>query len=719
MTSGKRTILFTFLLLPLTATMVFAILQIHLYEHAHLLLYLCFYFFVAIISLCIVLYLIRDFRINMREKADRAGGYEDRFKALIENSYDAILLIDSSLKTIYRSPSAVRITGWSNDDDLTSAPGKFIYPDDAVMVGEIFSKTMENPGIPFPVLFRCLHKKGHFIWLEGSLTNMLASEPVKAFVFNARDATQRIESERQLEKTNREFSDYKFALDASSIVAITDQKGIITQVNENFCRISKYDSAELIGRNHKIISSGFHSKYFISNLWNTIQGGNIWRGELKNKAKDGSMYWVDTTIVPFLDSDQKPYQYIAIRSDITERKNAENVLKIAEEKVVESEKLYKSLFENLLQGYAYCKGIFEEEELVDFIYLAVNTKYESMTGFSDLRGKKVSVVNPDLIGSDQEYTKILGRVCLTGKPERFETYVERLDKWFSTSIYCPAVGYFVGLMDDISDQKKAERKNNLLNIELERKVTLRTQELKTKNEEIEAFSYSVSHDLRAPLRSIIGFTSILEEDYSSKLDAEARRLTGVIRKSAQKMGYLIDDLLAFSKLGRQEINKTQIETGKMVEQVILELENKSSRSQISWVIHPLASSFGDINSIHQVWVNFLSNAMKYSAGRSSPKIEISSYTEGHEVVFRIDDNGVGFDPKYTAKLFKVFQRLHAMNEFEGTGVGLAIVERIISRHGGRVWATGEVGKGASFYFSMPEKNKGMGKQIIKNNHNGS
>lgn len=235
--------------------------------------------------------------------------------------------------------------------------------------------------------------------------------------------------------------------------------------------------------------------------------------------------------------------------------------------------------------------------------------------------------------------------------------------------------------------------------------TLET-ELKKTNAELEAFTYSVSHDLRAPLRGIIGFTTILEEDYASKLDDEARRITGIIKENTEKMGHLIDDLLAFSRMGKQELMKTELLTDKVIDEVIAELTTQNSSrttGQITWNIGPLPPVFADKNTLRQVWINLLSNAIKYSSTRSQPIIAIDTYRENNFIVFRIKDNGVGFDAQYSSKLFKVFQRLHSPEEFEGTGVGLALVEKVISRHGGRVWAEGRVGEGATFYFSLPDQ----------------
>lgn len=257
---------------------------------------------------------------------------------------------------------------------------------------------------------------------------------------------------------------------------------------------------------------------------------------------------------------------------------------------------------------------------------------------------------------------------------------------------------FNNMLAQIENQNKTL---NEFNVTLERKVKERTLQMESANKELEAFSYSVSHDLRAPLRGIIGFAAMLEEDYGSKLDNEARRITSVIRNNTLKMGYLIDDLLTFSRMARQDIVKTNILTGLMVEEVIKELVPEDKIGKISWIIHHVPDVKGDINAIRQVWINLISNAIKYSGNKAQPLIEIGFFDEWGQAAFFVKDNGVGFDEKYKDKLFKVFQRLHSADEFEGTGVGLAIIEKIISKHGGKVWAEGEVDKGAAFYFSLP------------------
>ena len=236
--------------------------------------------------------------------------------------------------------------------------------------------------------------------------------------------------------------------------------------------------------------------------------------------------------------------------------------------------------------------------------------------------------------------------------------------------------------------------------DITRRKTLEN-ELKRTNAEVEAFTYSVSHDLRAPLRGIVGFTAMLEEDYASKLDDEAKRITNVIKTNALNMGRLIDDLLAFSRMGRKEMVKTKVDMRKIVDEVLRDFVSEAKTPGLQVEVEELSEVSADVGTIRQVWINLISNAIKYSSKKTNPLIQIGSFTKNAQHVFFVKDNGVGFDENYKDKLFKVFQRLHSAEDFEGTGVGLALVDKIIAKHGGEVWATGEVGKGATFYFSLP------------------
>ncbi len=508
---------------------------------------------------------------RVKERTEQVSKSEKRFKALVENNDGIITLMDENFETIYRSPSSERITGWSSEERKVVGTYEQNHPDDAAYLAEIMKNVSENPGKPFDITIRTKHKLGHYLWLEGVITNMINDPSVGAIVTNLRD--------------------------------ITIQKAAV----------------EALGK---------------------------------------------------------------------------------------SEKLYRSLFENMLHGFAYCEAIREKGQLKDYIYLAVNNQYESLTGLKNITGKKISDIMPGLLESDPEYAETINRVVSTGRPEKFETYVKPFNKWLSIALYSPAREHFVGLINNITEQKLAEKKIKKINTELEERVIKRTEQLRRSNEELEAFSYSVSHDLRAPLRAIIGFTAMLEEDYLDKFDEEAKRITSVIKSNTIKMGQLIDDLLSFSRMGRQDILKSNIDAGELIKEIIADLNTKDNNiKRVDWTIHPLPLIKADINTIRQVWINLISNAIKYSSNVSKPKIEIGSFSENGAVVFSIRDNGIGFDERYKNKLFKVFQRLHTTAEFEGTGIGLAIVDKIVSKHGGKVWAEAKVNEGACFYFSIPNNDR--------------
>jgi signal transduction histidine kinase len=264
----------------------------------------------------------------------------------------------------------------------------------------------------------------------------------------------------------------------------------------------------------------------------------------------------------------------------------------------------------------------------------------------------------------------------------------------------------IGTLTDAFNQMliEIEEQNHSLsgfNQKLEQKVMERTIEIEAANKELESFSYSISHDLRAPLRSIHGYTNILAEEYAGKLDDEAKRLMGIILNNTKKMSQLIDDLLEFSRLGRKGLRKANVSMMSIVESVWQELNVMEDR-KIEFILRPLPDACADSSTIRQVWVNLISNALKYTRNNERTVIEISSEKKDGAIIYFIKDNGTGFDMEYYDKLFGVFQRLHSQKEFEGTGVGLAIVQRIIIKHGGRIWAEAEVGKGASFYFKLPD-----------------
>jgi signal transduction histidine kinase len=250
------------------------------------------------------------------------------------------------------------------------------------------------------------------------------------------------------------------------------------------------------------------------------------------------------------------------------------------------------------------------------------------------------------------------------------------------------------------DIKAAEMEILELNRKLEKKVEQGTEQVLAANKELEAFSYSVSHDLRAPLRAIDGYTRMLEEDYSKLLDDEGRRLLATVQSNAKRMGVLIDDLLSFSRLGKKELVKTDVNMTGNASAALTEI-NKTLVHRAAIMIDELEPAVADYSLMSHVFINLIDNALKFSSKKEKPVVRIRSEKVNNEIIYSVNDNGAGFDMQYVNKLFNVFQRLHSLEDFEGTGIGLAIVQRIIKKHGGRVWAEGKTGEGATFYFTLP------------------
>jgi len=371
----------------------------------------------------------------------------------------------------------------------------------------------------------------------------------------------------------------------------------------------------------------------------------------------------------------------------------------------ESEERYHTLFNTLLEGFCIIEVLFDADDRpIDYRFLEINSAFEAQTGLRNAQGKLMRELAPE---HEEHWFQIYGKVALTGESARFVTEAKALNRWYDVSAY--RVGgrdsrKVAILFNNITEVKRAEAEIRALNVELEQRVVDRTQQLEATNKELEAFSYSVSHDLRSPLRAIDGFCRILTEDYGDKLDDEGKRLLGVVRDNSRKMGQLIDDLLEFSRLGRKPLSAAVIHTQRLVEEALGELQAGNERRP-QFTLGALPPAYGDAVLIKQAWVNLLDNAIKFSGKHEQPVIEVSGHENGAENVYCVKDNGAGFDMRYYDKLFGVFQRLHRTEEFEGTGVGLAIVQRVVARHGGRVWAKAEVGKGAAFYFSLPKENQ--------------
>lgn len=727
---------------------------------------------------------------------------EKRFKALIENNHDIATLYDESLRLIYRSPSSTRLTGWT-DADMKDIDGiTKIHTDDRENMQQIIAASIANPGKAFPYLFRYLHKNGNYIWLEGTATKLVKKDDIYGLVFNSRDVTERVALEQLLKKANTLARIGSWEVDMlKQTVYWSDITREIHETENNY----QPDLATGIN----FYKQGSSRDLITKKVNEAIESGKLWDEELLIVTGKNNERWIRTIGEAEFVNGQCKRLYGSFQ-DIDQRRKAE-------ERIIESEKKFRSLIENSAEGitltdafsnvtyrspgsykitgnlptdqainlthpddlpaikntlaeilqspgiptpfqgrflhqsgnYIWLEGTFTNLLDMDGVN-AIVTNYRDITKRKELEEQlyksnvlarigswEINMVkatvylsdiareiheteidfDPGLTAGINFYKAGYSRNTITQKIDDAVEFAKPWDEELqivtakNNERWVRSIGEarFVngicvklyGSLQDIDVRKKAEQKIKDINVELEEKVLQRTKELQEANSQMEAFSYSISHDLRAPLRAIIGYTSMLEEDYAERLDQEARRITTVIKNNTLKMSNLIDDLLNFSRMGRQQLIKTHVNSSQLVSEIVADMENGNGYHPVEWMIAALPFINADPKTLKQVWINLISNAVKYSGKNPYPKIEIGTFHKDGQVVFFVKDNGVGFDENYKDKLFKVFQRLHSAEEFEGTGVGLAIVEKIVSRHGGKVWAEGILNKGASFYFSLP------------------
>ena len=624
---------------------------------------------------------------------------ERRFRSLIENSYDIVSINDENFNSIYRSSASERITGWTNEERLALGPGDLIHPEDHQQLGEVMKNVLANPGVPFAIDFRTLHRQGNYIYMDGMITNMLHDPAIKGIVSNVRDVTQTRKAEERLVESERIYRTIASGI-PGSVICLIDREYRYLLIEGDMLEKLGYSKEQLLGQKAQDV---IPVKRFAEVL---PFFERVFRGEAFNFDSERGEYHVLSRYVPLFDEGNEVYAAMIVTIDVTELKRAERRIvelnigleqKVAE-RTAQLETVNKNLEYNILQvkeSEEKFSKIFDTSpvgisiaSLHEGVIIDANKSFLQISGFTYDEVIGHTSLELNMIDADDR-DKIKQELYATGKVRDKEVLVynksgEKFPVLLSLDQFSMAnAEYAITIVYDISERKKAE------------------DQLLAANKELEAFSYSVSHDLRAPLRAVNGYARIMEEDYSDILDNEGRRLLKVIKDSGTRMGTLIDDLLGFSRLGRKEINKSLIDMNLLVENIIKETTDSDEHTATIQAekLHPVS---GDFALLNHVMVNLISNAVKYSSKNAAPHVVISSKKENKQVIYSVSDNGVGFDMKYAHKLFGVFQRLHSGDEFQGTGVGLAIVQRIINKHGGRVWAQAKLNEGATFSFSIPE-----------------
>jgi PAS domain S-box-containing protein len=533
-----------------------------------------------------------------------------------------------------------------------------------------------------------IDKDGNFYWVDTTIVPFLNEygRPYQ-YISIGSDITERKKAEEELQKTIREISDYKYALNESAIIAITDQRGIITHVNDNFCKISKYSHDELIGKDHRIINSGHHSKEFIKELWGTIAKGKVWKGEIKNEAKDGSAYWVDTTIVPFLNEYGRPYQYVAIRSDITERKKGEEEL----QKTIREISDYKyALDESAIIAITNQKGIITH----------VNDNFCKISKYSyeELIGQDHRIINSE--HHSKEFIKDLWTTIANGKIWKGELKNKAKDGsfyWVYTTIVPFLNEYdkpyqYVAIRSDITKRKKGEEELNRY-----------ANTLEIANRQLVDFTNIVSHNLRGPMVNIRAFLEFLKETDDK---AEQKELIENMTKTVNHLNGVFEELIETVQIKQDtEIKLDEIVLKEALNKVLLgfEMQIKLDKADIQIDFDEAPVIKYPHKYLDSLFLNLISNAFKYKSSKRNPVIKIKTQIRNESIILSVSDNGLGIDlEKHKNSLFKIRKTFH--DHPEAKGFGLFMTKTQIEAMGGTIWAESTLGEGTTFFVEIKNKN---------------
>jgi PAS domain S-box-containing protein len=643
---------------------------------------------------------VETIHTSLSKAIDKASLANDQLRNHIDNSPLALVEWDKHLRVKKWSHQAERIFGWTFREVAGRNPFEwgFIYEEDKAMVENTMQNLFSSEKTNLVISNRNYTKQGdivHCVWYNSVLHDR--NGKVLSVFSQVDDVTSQRKTEKMLADSEEQ---HRSLVEISQEAILINQENRIVFINPAGMRLFGAETREqLIG---KPTIHRFHSDYhdiIRSRVKKLYNGESVPVIEEKIVRLDGAVVDVEVAATAF-SYRNKPATMVIAR-DITERKMALKDLKRNEFLLRMAGNI------NRIGGWMVnlsSRKVFWSDQVAAI--------HEMPSGFTPAISDVLSFIAPEYKGKmerlfddcisagnsfDVELQIVTGRgqlvwVRYTGIAERDES---------------GEIINIIGGVQDIGRIKISEQIIKNLNNDLEKRVKERTLQLEASNKDLEMFSYSVSHDLRAPLRAINGFVRILQEEHSSRLDAEGKKICQIIMDNAGRMKDLIDDLLDFSRLYQRSVNASQINMGKLVQSVVNEVATPADRSRIEFIIGDLLPVQGDPAMIRQVWSNLVSNAVKFSSGVKFPRITISSCLNNDYTEYIVEDNGVGFDMNHADKIFGVFKRLHNARQFEGTGVGLAIVQRIVEKHGGTVRAKGEPGKGAVFSFCLPSKHPGQ------------
>ena len=650
-------------------------------------------------------------------------GMDEAARLLFESNPQPMWIYNAdSLKFLDVNRAAIDAYGYTREEFLAMGIGQ-LWPAGIQM--DLFAAFSEDPAKPQSLLAQHRTKSGELLEVKVA-SRPLTFQNVSARLAFAVDITEQKKSARALRKTQEDLEQRVQERAAELIKAneellqeIAQRKQVekALREREEFFRLLSDNMTDMIAvvdrKGRRLYNSasyrnvlgdpeGLHGTDSFADIHpddqervkaifrQTVESGEGQRAEYRFLLPDRSVRYVESQGSVVKDESGEVTKVVVVSRDMTERNRAESEL---------------SRLATAVEAAAEAIVITDAKEAIVY----ANPAFEHLTGYSEDEavGQSPRALKQcdekDMLSYNRAWDRLKLGVAwngaLTDKRRDGSAYAAEETIAPIRNNQGSLIG-FVSVLRDVTERQQAEEKVRKLNEELEMRVARRTAELESAYQELEAFSYSVSHDLRAPLRAIDGYSRILLDDHAGDLSEEGRRLFSRVRDNTQQMGQLIDDLLTFSRLSRQPLTRQETCHGEVIKRALGDLREERKDREVDIRIGDLPPSQADPSLLKQVYVNLLSNALKFTRETERPVIEISAESQAGASVYCVKDNGVGFDARYEEKLFGVFQRLHRAEDYDGTGVGLAIVQRIVQRHGGKVWARSEPGAGAEFRFTL-------------------